>query len=58
MANYLRCQVSQILTTPMADTVRKLLGKDTDHRQALTVAQEIAALFKSRVTANEKIIIG
>jgi len=42
----------------MADAARKLLGKDTDRKQALTVAQKIAGHLKSKVTTNEKIIIG
>jgi hypothetical protein len=42
----------------MADAIKQFFGRDTDHKQAYMVAQKIAELLGSRVTANEQIIIG
>lgn len=46
------------MITLMADAMKQIFGGDTDHNQASAVAQKIAALLGSRVTNDERIIIG
>ena len=42
----------------MGDLEKQLFGRDTDAKQASMAAQKVAALLKSKVLPNEKIIVG